>query len=334
MAERLVGHEPGGLAYVYYVSGGSEAVEASIKIARQYFLECGEPERSHFIARRMSYHGNSLGALSVGGHMQRRALYAPMLFPATHIAPCHAYRFRAEGETLEAYGRRAADGLEAEIMRVGPRRVAAFIAEPVVGATLGCVTAAPGYFRRIREICDRHGVLLIADEVMCGMGRTGSFFAMSQEGVCPDIITIAKGLGAGYQPIAAVLVSGPLVDILEKGTGALANGHTYMSHPVACAAALEVQKIITEENLLDRVKARGALLEKRLTERFGNHRHVGDIRGRGLFQAVELVADRATRTPFDPALKPEHQDQGRRVRARARLLSQLPQPSSCSSSPK
>ncbi len=305
LASHLVARAPDGFGKgrVAFVGSGSEAMEVALKLARQLALERGDPERSHFIARRMSYHGNTLGALSVGGHMQRRALYAPMLFPATHIAPCHAYRFREEGESLEAYGKRAADELEAEVARVGPHRIAAFIAEPVVGATLGCVTAAPGYFRRIREICDRNGVLLIADEVMCGMGRTGSFFAMSQEGVSPDIITIAKGLGAGYQPIAAVLAAGPLVEILEKGSGALANGHTYMSHPVACAAALAAVETIEEDGLLEAVTRRGEELRQALEARFGQHPHVGDIRGRGLFQAMELVQDRDSKAPFGRELR-------------------------------
>jgi adenosylmethionine-8-amino-7-oxononanoate aminotransferase len=300
LADNLVGHEPGGLAYVYFVSGGSEAVEASIKLARQYFIERGEPQRQRFIARRQSYHGNTLGALSAGGNAWRREPYAPLLSPAfSHVTPAFAYRERRDGETDAAFVARLARELDAEFLRLGPDTVAAFIAEPVVGATAGAVTAPDGYFRAVREICDRHGALLILDEVMCGMGRTGTLHAWEQEGVAPDIQAIAKGLGGGYQPIGAALAQGRIVDTIRNGSGSFQHGHTYLGHPLACAAALEVQHIIRDDKLLERVKERGRQLEQRLTERFGNHRHVGDIRGRGLFQAIELVEDRASRKPFD-----------------------------------
>ena len=304
LADHLVGLEPGGLAYVYFVSGGSEAIEASIKLARQYFVERGEPQRGNFIARRQSYHGNTLGALAAGGNAWRRAPYAPLLSPAfSHVTPAFAYHERREDEQDADFVTRLAAELEAEFQRLGPDTVAAFIAEPVVGATAGCVPAPENYFRRVREICDRHGALLILDEVMCGMGRTGTTHAWEQEGVAPDIQAIAKGLGGGYQPIGAMLARAAIVDTIREGSGAFQHGHTYLGHPLACAAALEVQRIIGDENLLDHVKQRGRELEQRLIERFGNHRHVGDVRGRGLFQAIELVEDRATRTPFDPAFK-------------------------------
>jgi adenosylmethionine-8-amino-7-oxononanoate aminotransferase len=304
LAETLVGHEPGGLAYAYFVSGGSEAIEASIKIARQYFLERGEPQRRHFIARRQSYHGNTLGALAAGGNAWRREPYAPLLSAAfSHVTPAFAYHEKHDNESDADFVARLAAELEAEFQRLGPDTVAAFLAEPVVGATAGCVPAPEGYFKAVREICDRHGALLILDEVMCGMGRTGTMHAWEQEGIAPDIQAIAKGLGGGYQPIGAMLASGRIIDTIRGGSGAFQHGHTYLAHPLACAAALAVQEVIREDNLLDRIKARGKQLEQRLTERFGNHRHVGDIRGRGLFWAIELVADRATRTPFDPALK-------------------------------
>jgi adenosylmethionine-8-amino-7-oxononanoate aminotransferase len=300
LADRLTGDEPGGLAYTYFVSGGSEAIEASLKIARQYFVERGELQRCHFIARRQSYHGNTLGALAAGGNAWRREPYAPLLSSAfSHVTPAFAYREKRESESEATFVARLAAELEAEFQRLGPDTVAAFIAEPVVGATAGCVPAPEGYFRTVREICDRHGALLILDEVMCGMGRTGTLHAWEQEGVSPDIQAIAKGLGGGYQPIGAMLARGNIVDTIRDGSGAFQHGHTYLAHPLACAAALEVQHIIREENLLDRVKERGKQLEQRLTERFGNHRHVGDIRGRGPFQAIELVEDRATRKPFD-----------------------------------
>lgn len=304
LAETLVGHEPGGLAYAYFVSGGSEAIEASIKLARQYFIERGEPQRQHFIARRQSYHGNTLGALAAGGNAWRRAPYAPLLSAAfSHVTPAFAYHEKHDGESDTQFVARLAAELEAEFQRLGPDTVAAFLAEPVVGATAGAVTAPDGYFKAVREICDRHGALLILDEVMCGMGRTGTTHAWQQEGVAPDIQAIAKGLGGGYQPIGAMLASGNIIDTIRLGSGAFQHGHTYLAHPLACAAALAVQDVIREDRLLDRVKERGKQLEQRLTERFGNHRHIGDIRGRGLFWAIELVADRASRIAFDPALK-------------------------------
>ncbi|MGY3619529.1 aspartate aminotransferase family protein [Bradyrhizobium sp. USDA 10063] len=304
LAEKLVGHEPGGLAQVYFVSGGSEAVEASIKLARQYFVETGQPQRRHFIARRQSYHGNTLGALAAGGNAWRREPYAPLLSSAfSHVTPAFAYHEQRDQETEAGFVARLAAELEAEFQRLGPDTVAAFIAEPVVGATAGCVPAPEGYFKAVREICNRHGALLILDEVMCGMGRTGTLHAWEQEGVSPDIQAIAKGLGGGYQPIGAMLASGRITDAIRDGSGVFQHGHTYLGHPLACAAALEVQRIIDEEQLLDRVKQRGHQFERRLIERFGNHRHVGDIRGRGLFWAIELVADRSSRQPFDPALK-------------------------------
>ena len=303
LADRLVATSPDGLEYVYFVSGGSEAVEAALKMARQYHVESGQSQRRHVIARWQSYHGNTLGALSAGGNRWRREQFAPMLMETHHIAPCFSYRFRADDETEEEYGLRTANELEAKIKELGEDTVAAFIAEPVGGATAGAITAAPGYFKRIREICDRYGVLLILDEVMCGMGRTGSLFACEQEGITPDLICIAKGLGAGYQPIGAVLLTGAIYDAIRQGSGLFQHGHTYLGHPVACAAALAVQKVIEEENLLPHVRKMGSVLNDALTERFGNHHHVGDIRGRGLFQAIELVEDRTTKQPFDPANK-------------------------------
>jgi adenosylmethionine-8-amino-7-oxononanoate aminotransferase len=304
LADQLVGHEPGGLGYVYFVSGGSEAIEAAIKIARQYFIEAGQPKRQRFIARRQSYHGNTLGALSAGGNAWRREPYAPLLSPSfSHVTPAFAYHEKRDHESESDFVARLAAELDAEFQRLGPDTVAAFIAEPVVGATAGAVTAPEGYFRAVREICNKHGALLILDEVMCGMGRTGTLHAWEQEGVAPDIEAIAKGLGGGYQPIGAMLATNPIVDTIRQGSGAFQHGHTYLAHPMACAAALEVQRVIQEEKLLDHVKDLGRHLEKRLTERFGNHRHVGDIRGRGLFQAIELVEDRATKKPFDPGLK-------------------------------
>lgn len=303
LADHLVAHAPAGIGHVYFVSGGSEANETAMKLARQYFFERGETGRRHFVARRQSYHGNTIAALSVGGNAGRRALYEPILLPATHIAPCFEYRHRRDDETPEAYGIRAADELEAELQRLGPDSVIAFIAETVVGATAGAVPPAPGYFRRIREICDRHGVMLILDEVMSGMGRTGTLHACEQDGVSPDILTCAKGLGAGYQPIGACLMSEVIHDTIVGGSGAFQHGFTYIGHPTACAGALAVQRVIDEDGLLERCRTMGALLHGRLDAALGQHPHVGDIRGRGLFLGIELVEDRATKMPFDPALR-------------------------------
>jgi adenosylmethionine-8-amino-7-oxononanoate aminotransferase len=303
LAEHLIARAPGDLARVYYVSGGSEANETALKLARQYFLEIGEPKRHRFIARRQSYHGNTLGALAVGGNMWRREPYQPLLIETSHIAPCYAYRDQGPEESEEAYGRRVADELEAEILRLGPETVAAFIAEPVVGATAGAVPSVPGYFKRIREICDRYGVLLILDEVMCGMGRTGTLYACEQDGIAPDILTCAKGLGAGYQPVGAVLIAGKLVEAITGGSGSFQHGFTYIGHATACAGALAVQRTIEIEGLLDNVKRQGAALREALAARFGNNHQVGDIRGRGLFIGIELVEDRASKAPADPAAK-------------------------------
>jgi len=303
LADKLTAKAPANLDQVFFLSGGSEAMEAALKLARQYFLEIGQPQRRHFVARRQSFHGNTLGALSVGGNQFRREPYEPMLMPVNHISPCHAWRGQLSSESENEYGNRVADELEAVIQERGAETIAGFIAEPVVGATLGAATAVPGYFKRIREICDRHGVLLILDEVMCGMGRTGTMFACEQEGIVPDMITIAKGLAAGYQPIGALLVSGEIYQAVQSGSGAFQHSHTYMGHAVACAAALAVQEGIEQRDLLTAVVERGQDLDLALVERFGNHRFVGDIRGRGLFRAIELVADRETKAPFDPDLR-------------------------------
>jgi adenosylmethionine-8-amino-7-oxononanoate aminotransferase len=303
LADHLIAHAPPGMSHVYLVSGGSEAIEAALKLARQYFVEIGEPQRRHFIARRQSYHGNTLGALAVGGNQWRRRQFAPLLIDVTHVAPCYEYRDRQDGESPEAYGERLAREIEDAIERLGPRNVIGFVAEPVVGATLGAAPPVRGYFRRIREICDRHGILLIADEVMCGMGRTGTLYAVEQEGIAPDLVAIAKGLGGGYQPIGAVLVQRRIIEAIERGSGFFQHGHTYIGHPVACAAALAVQRVIERDRLLDAVKARGAQLAQRLRATFGDHPYVGDIRGRGLFMAIELVLDREAKQPFDPALR-------------------------------
>ena len=303
LAAHLIERAPEGLGRVYFVSGGSEANETAIKLIRQYFVNKGEPERSRIVARRQSYHGNTLGALAVGGNFLRRAPFKPLLIETSHIAPCYPYRDQEDGESAEDYGRRAADELEAEIQRLGPETVAAFVAETVVGATSGALVPVPGYFKRIREICDRHGVLLLLDEVMCGMGRTGTLFACEQDGIAPDLLTCAKGLGAGYQPIGAVLAAERIYRTIVETAGAFEHGFTYIGHPTACAAALAVQRTIEADNLLANVRSQGEALRAALGERFHDHPNIGDIRGRGLFIGLELVADRATKAPPDPALK-------------------------------
>lgn len=300
LADRLIAHAPEGIERVYFVSGGSEAVESALKLARQYMIETGQPQRTRFISRRQSYHGNTLGALGTGGNEWRREPFAPVMVSASHISPCYEYRLRRDDETQEDYGLRAANELEAELLRQGPENVIGFIAEPVVGATAGAVPAVPGYFKRIREICDQYGILLILDEVMCGMGRTGTLFACEQDGISPDMITIAKGLGAGYQPIGAMLCSGKIYKAIENGSGFFQHGHTYVGHPTACAAADAVVKKLTDGGLAARSAQMGEKLLTALTDAFGQHPQIGDIRGRGMFRGLEIVEDRETKAPFAP----------------------------------
>jgi len=303
LAEHLIDRAPKGLERVYFVSGGSEANESAMKLARQYFVEIGQPQRRKFIARWQSYHGNTLGALAAGGNRARREMFQPLLIDVSHVPPCFAFREKPSQESEEDYGQRVADELEAEILNQGPESVIGFIAETVVGATAGAVTPVPGYFKRIREICDKYGVLLILDEVMCGMGRTGTLFACEQEGIAPDLLTCAKGLGAGYQAIGACLVSGKIYDAVSAGSGFFQHGFTYIGHPTSCAAALAVQQVIERDGLLENVRRQGANLRELLGVRFDKHPHVADIRGRGLFIGIELVADRATLAPFDPVAR-------------------------------
>jgi len=301
LADKLIAAAPQGMSHVYFVSGGSEAVEAALKMARQYFVETGQPQRTHFIARRQSYHGNTLGALAIGGNPWRREPFAPILIPVTHVSPCYPYREQQSGETPEQYGLRLAQELEDAILAKGADSVIAFVAETVGGATAGVLAPVPGYFKAVREVCDRYGVLLILDEVMCGMGRTGTLHACEQEGVVPDLLTVAKGLGGGYQPIGAVLAQKKIVDAMRAGSGFFHYGHTYLGHAIACAAALAVQQVIERDQLLAQVRTRGDFLQKLMHATWDTHPHIGDIRGRGLFWGIELVQDRATKKPFDPA---------------------------------
>ncbi len=303
LASRIAYDAPGDLDHVYLVSGGSEAMETALKLARQYFVEAGEPQRRLFIARRQSYHGNTLGALALGGNAFRRKPYAPLLMDVARVAPCYEYRDRLEGQSVADYTAGLLVELEAAIIAAGPENVIGFCAEPVVGATGGAIPATPGYFKGVRALCDQYGILFIADEVMCGMGRTGTLYAVEQENVVPDLVTLGKGLGAGYQPIGAVVARDAIVQRLRNGSGVFQHGHTYVGHPVAAAAALAVQRVIQRDCLLGAVTVRGAALRRMLRDAFHAHPHVGDIRGRGLLWALELVRDRASKEPFAPALK-------------------------------
>ena len=302
LADKLTEHAPAGLDWAYLVSGGSEAIEAALKLARQYFLEIGQPSRHRVIARRQSYHGNTLGALAAGGNIWRREPFAPLMIETSHIAPCYEYRDRKPDETAFDYGQRIANELEEEILRVGADQVMAFFAEPVVGATSGALPPVEGYFQRIREICDKYGVLLVLDEVMCGMGRTGTLFACEQDGIAPDMLTVAKGLGAGYQPIGAMLCTDKIYRAIEGGSGFFQHGHTYNGHPTASAAALAVLTKLTDGGLVERCNEMGERLRAALQKAFGQHPNIGDIRGRGLFIGLEIVENKDSKKPFDPSL--------------------------------
>lgn len=303
LASLLAEHSPSTLGNVYFLSGGSEAMETALKMARQYHVENGQPQRYHFVSRRQSYHGNTLGALSIGGNLPRRKLYEPLLMETTQVSPCFAFRYRLADESDADYVERLGLELEDTFLELGPQSVAAFVAETVVGATSGAVAPVPGYLARMREICDRYGVLLILDEVMCGIGRTGSYHAFEQEGVVPDLLVLAKGLGGGFQPIGAVMASDRVVQTISDGSGSFQHGHTYVGHPIACAAALAVQQEIIGQNLCATVRSSGELLGGLLNERFGNHAHVADVRGRGLFWAIELVQNRDSHQPFAADLR-------------------------------
>ncbi|KAJ6127302.1 Pyridoxal phosphate-dependent transferase major region subdomain 2 [Penicillium sp. IBT 18751x] len=306
LSKILVDSTGGKMTRAFIVSSGTEAVEAALKMAVQYFMELPtpQPQRANFISRKQSYHGNTLGSLSVGHHVGRRALYEKVLAKNTgHVAPCYPYRGMRSDENIESYVARLAQELEEEFQRLGPDTVCAFVAETMAGATLGCVPPLPGYLKAMKTVCERHGALFILDEVMSGMGRTGTLHAWEQEDVVPDLQTVAKGLGAGYAPIASLLLNKHVVDALTKGTGAFSHSQTYQGHPVSCAAAVRVQQIIQEDNLLPNVRAMGEYLGQLLHEKFDEHPHVGDVRGRGLFWALEFVQNKDTKESFPPAKK-------------------------------
>jgi adenosylmethionine-8-amino-7-oxononanoate aminotransferase len=297
LAERLV-EGSGGLARAQFLSGGSEVMELAMKIAYQYQCERGLPDKSIFISRRQSYHGSTLGTLSISGNPQRQSVFGPLLPPAEFVSPCYAYRDQRDDENEDQYATRLADELDAKIRALGSNKVAAFFAETVVGSTSGAVPAVPGYFRKIKAVCERHDVLLVLDEVMAGMGRTGQLFAYADDGILPDMVAVGKGLAAGYMPISALLISDQIHSVMAQGSGVLGNGQTHVNHPLACAIALEVQQVIAEENLLAHVRLRGEQMRTWLTESLADLDIVGDVRGRGLFIGVEFVESRATKAPF------------------------------------
>ncbi|KAJ4352620.1 hypothetical protein N0V95_004125 [Ascochyta clinopodiicola] len=313
LARFLINSTDGRMSKAVFYCSGSEANEAAYKLALQYHAKekaNPEPTRTLFIARDRSYHGATLGALDISGHKGRRELYEPALpRNAHHISPCYSYRGLQSGEAAAEYVKRLKNELEQKIKDLGSKNVAAFICEPIVGAALGCVPAEDGYLTAVREVCDKHGVLLIFDEVMCGMGRTGYLHAWQKEGVAPDIQLVGKGLAGGFQPLSAMLVGPKVSDAFEygPGSGAFSHGHTFQNFPLGCAAGLEVQKIVQEEKLLQNVRDKGARLSKMLKKRLSDHRHVGDIRGAGLFWGIEFVKDKQTKEPFPTGLAPPYE---------------------------
>lgn len=304
LADSILEGSPHGLEKAFFVSGGSEAVEAALKLARQFHFERNDTQRIHFVSRQQSYHGSTMAAMSVSSNLPRKVPYEGFGHQqVSWVTPAYAYRYQLESETEEQFAARLVQELEDEFLRVGPDKVAAFIAETVVGATSGCVTPPKGYFRGVRKVCDKYGVLLILDEVMCGTGRTGTYFAFEQEeDVVPDILTLAKGLGGGYASIAGVVMHEKVVDVLRSGTSAFNHGHTYQAHPIACATALAVQRIIRRDGLVTRCAKMGKLLEAKLRSELSQCKSVGDIRGRGLFWGIEFVKDAKTKEAFDPRI--------------------------------
>lgn len=305
LANIILEGSPAGLEMAFFVGSGSEAVEAALKMARQFHFENGEEERLHFVARRQGYHGNTIAAMSVSSNVARKIPYQGFGYPhVSHVTPAFPYRYMNEDENEAAFTERLLREIEDEFLRVGPEKVVAFLAEPVVGATAGCVPPPKGYFSGVRRLCNKYGILLILDEVMCGTGRCGTYFAFQEEGedVIPDIVTVAKGVGGGYAPIGGVLMHRRVVNMLKNGSGAFVHGHTYQAHPISCATALAVQKIIKRDNLVARSASMGKVLEQRLREQIQDLPSVGDVRGRGLFWAVEFVKDKKTKETFDPKI--------------------------------
>jgi len=290
-----------GFEHIVFVTGGSEAMESALKIAMQYHWTVGEPSRKRFIARNRSYHGNTLGALAVSEFLQRREPYEGALGECSFVSSANSYRL-PEGVSQAELADYLGDELEQEILRLGPKNVAAFVIEPVVGAAGGVIPAPDGYAVKIRDVCDRHGVLLIADEVMCGAGRCGTWRALEHDGINPDIMTMAKGLGGGYVPLGATVYSDRIGEPIFAKSGGPNTGHTFSGHTLACAGAAAVQEIVVRDKLVERVRTRGVRFQEDLKDRIGDVEAVGDIRGRGFFVGVELVSDRDTKEPFSPEL--------------------------------
>lgn len=304
LAELLLAEEPGGLTHAYFTGSGSEAIEAALKLARQHFVEAGEPDREHFIGRRQSFHGVTAGALSLSGHPARRAKFAPLLLPRfSHVSPCFPFREQREDEDDGTYVSRLAAELDSEIERLGPHKVAAFVAETIIGGTCGAVVPTKGYLTAIKRVCRRHGVLLILDEVMCGMGRAGLSYAWQDEDATPDIVAIGKSLAGGYQPLSAVLATRKVIDPIWRGGGRFIHGQTFQAHPIACAAAIAVQEIIVEEDLMENVRNRGARLREALRAELNDNEIVGDVRGKGFMIGIELVRERGRASPFPSSAK-------------------------------
>ncbi|KAJ6439256.1 26S protease regulatory subunit 6B [Purpureocillium lavendulum] len=307
LADYILHGKPHGLCRAFFVCSGSEAMDTALKLARQYYVEIGQPKRTHIVSRRRSYHGNTIGAMSVGSHVSRRAPFegALMLNNVSFVSPTYAYREQLQGESDEDYGSRLVQELDDEFQAQGPENVMAFISEPVGGATAGCLTAPKGYYQGVRQLCTKYGIMLILDEVMCGSGRTGTYFAFEQEGegVYPDLITMGKGLGGGFAPMGAVLVHEKVVRGFQSGSAWFVHSHTYQAHGVGCAAALAVQKVLRRGRLVERCATKGKWLENALNTTFGNCQYVGNIRGKGLFWGIEFVKDKATKEPFEPGLR-------------------------------
>jgi adenosylmethionine-8-amino-7-oxononanoate aminotransferase len=298
LADKIVALCPRSLERVYFLSGGSEAVEAAVKMSRQYQVDRGIPSKYKVISRWTSYHGNTLGALALSGHTGRRKHYLPLMQHTPHIAPAYCYRCPF-GQTPDSCSLECADDLEKTILYEGPDSVSAFVAEPVVGATAGALVPPPGYFQRIREICDRYDILLIADEVMTGLGRTGKPFGIDHWDTVPDMIVCAKGLSSGYTPIACVVTTQTVHDTIKKSAGSFVHGHTYSQNPLSCAIASAVLDYIAQHDLVNRCASMGVHLLQRL-ESLRNHPIVGDTRGLGLFAGIEFVRNRESKQPFDP----------------------------------
>jgi len=299
LAARLLAMAPSNFhngGRVFFTSGGSEATETAIKLARQYHLEFGQKDRYRVLSRRQSYHGSTLGAMTVSGNVARRAPYEPLLAEWGHIAPCFCYHCPFE-KTFPQCELACADDLQIQLLEHAREQAAAFIFEPVVGATLGAAVPPNGYAARIAEICRKNGILLIADEVMSGMGRTGKPFAVQHWNIEPDLILVGKGIASGYAPLGAVLVSARVIEAFERGSGVFMHGFTYQAHPVSTAAGNAVLDYLEAHNLFERVPPAGKTLREVLAP-LQTHPHVGDIRGLGLLLGVEFVKNKATHEPF------------------------------------